>query len=87
MKVKANWPVDTGKKVHSAGAVFDVSPVDAKALEAAGAVEIVERKKAAEPTGAGTKAGGQGDDGQDGNEDGDEEDEDGQGGDGSGPPA
>lgn len=45
MKVKANWPVDTGKKVHPAGAVFDVSPEDAAALEAAGAVEVLGRKK------------------------------------------
>ncbi|MGE8365991.1 hypothetical protein [Cupriavidus sp.] len=46
MKVKANWPVDTGKDLHPTGAEFDVSPKDARALEAAGAVEIVGRKKA-----------------------------------------
>lgn len=64
MKVKANWPVDTGKKVQPAGAVFDVSPEDALALEAAGAVEIVGRKKAEaeepdEPEGGGAGAGQQ----------------------------
>ena len=36
MKVRANWPVDTGKKVHQAGAEFDVSKEDAEALEASG---------------------------------------------------
>ena len=48
MKVKANWPVDTGKKVHQAGAEFDVSKEEAEALEAGGAVEILGRKKADE---------------------------------------
>ncbi|WP_420994111.1 hypothetical protein ACKI2N_001965 [Cupriavidus sp. 30B13] len=50
MRVKAIWPVDTGRKEpHAAGAEFDVSPELASELKAAGAVEIVERKRGGEP--------------------------------------
>ncbi|QYY30311.1 hypothetical protein K2O51_23360 [Cupriavidus pinatubonensis] len=47
MKVKANWPVDTGDKVYPTGAKFDVSDDEAEQLERSGAVEILDRKKVA----------------------------------------
>lgn len=81
MKVKANWPVDTGKKVHDTDAEFDLSPVDAKALEALGAVEILSRKKGGDPPASPPVP-----EAPDGDPD-DDDDEGGQGGDGSGPPA
>lgn len=64
MKVKANWPVNTGKKVQDAGSTFDVSEELAEELEKLGAVEVLGRKKAEEKTEDGGKKGtdGGGDD-------------------------
>lgn len=64
MKVKANWPVDTGKKVQVAGSTFDVTEELAEELEKLGAVEVLGRKKAEEKTEDGGKKGtdGGGDD-------------------------
>ncbi|CAG2129155.1 hypothetical protein [Cupriavidus numazuensis] len=47
MRVKANWPVDTGNKVHPTGAKFDLPDEEAKQLERLGAVEILGGKKPA----------------------------------------
>ncbi|MDR3382307.1 hypothetical protein [Cupriavidus basilensis] len=55
MKVKANWPVNTGKKVQDAGSTFDVSEELAEELEKLGAVEVLGRKKADEKTDDGSK--------------------------------
>ncbi|MCY1263130.1 hypothetical protein D9M68_123990 [compost metagenome] len=51
MKVKANWPVDTGSKVHQAGDKFDLPDEQAEQLEKLGAVEVLGRKKAAAKAG------------------------------------
>lgn len=51
MKVKANWPVDTGSKVHPTGDKFDLPDEQAEQLEKLGAVEILSRKKAAAKAG------------------------------------
>lgn len=66
MKVKANWQVDTGKKVHAAGAVFDVADEEAKILIACGAVEAVPARRAAAGSEAQGGAGAGGGDGSDG---------------------
>ncbi|MES2007941.1 MAG: hypothetical protein V4468_03510 [Pseudomonadota bacterium] len=60
MKVKANWPVNTGKKVQDAGSTFDVSEELAEELEKLGAVEVLGRKKADEKTEDGSKKGADG---------------------------
>ncbi|MCY1253025.1 hypothetical protein D9M68_123080 [compost metagenome] len=51
MKVKANWPVDTGNKVRQAGEEFDLDKDEAEHLERLGAVEILGRKKGADKAG------------------------------------
>lgn len=63
MKVKANWPVDTGSKVHQAGDKFDLPDEQAEQLEKLGAVEILSRKKPVATASDTPPAGGEGGDG------------------------
>lgn len=58
MKVKANWPVNTGKKLQETGSVFDVSDEQGAVLVAAGAVEDVGRKKNEDAGGKGPEGDG-----------------------------
>ncbi|MFS8973863.1 hypothetical protein PO002_05015 [Cupriavidus necator] len=82
MKVKANWPVDTGSKVHQAGDKFDLPDDQAAQLEQLGAVEVLGRKKPAAKGSDTPPAGGEGDSDEDGAGDGDGEDDEGGAGDG-----
>lgn len=56
MKYKVNWPLDTGKKVHQAGAVIDMKEDDAAPLVECGVLSPATQNAAA-PAGSGSDAG------------------------------